>query len=75
MKIRFDPPEQRSPDRDQGLQVEYRQARRTAVRWRWYLVLFIVASPLVYFLLTLLQAVLFVEADGYIQLEQIEILN
>lgn len=73
MKIRFDPPEERLPDRDRGVKVDYGSARRTAVRWRWYLVLFIVASPLVYFLLTLLQSVVFIEADGYIQLEQIKV--
>ncbi|MDF1643189.1 MAG: HlyD family efflux transporter periplasmic adaptor subunit [Pseudomonadales bacterium] len=73
MKIKFDPPEQRTPDRDQGIKVQYHTARRITVRWRWYLILFIVASPLVYFLATILQTVFIVEADGYIQLDQIDI--
>lgn len=73
MKIRFDPPEHRSPDRDQGVKVLYSETRRAAAKWRWYLVLLIVASPLIYFLATILEAILVVEADGYIQLEQIEI--
>ena len=73
MKIKFDPPEQRAPDRDQGIKIKYSNARRAAVRWRWYLILFVVASPLIYFLVTVLQTIFVVQADGYIQLEKIDI--
>ncbi|MBV1913769.1 MAG: HlyD family efflux transporter periplasmic adaptor subunit [Pseudomonadales bacterium] len=73
MKIRFDPPEQQTPDRDQGMKVQYGETRRAIVRWRWYLILFIVSSPLIYFFVTIIQAVLLVEADGYIQLDQTDI--
>jgi len=70
MKIRFDPPERQDPSRDHGLRVEYGATKRTGWRWRWYLILLLVSSPLLYLLWTLLKDWIFVEAHGYITVPQ-----
>lgn len=48
MKIRFDSPKESRPTEDQGLRVLYAPGRRLAFRLRWYLILLLVASPLLW---------------------------
>lgn len=48
MKIRFDSPKESRPSEESGLQVRYAPGRRLAFRLRWYLILLLVASPLLW---------------------------
>jgi multidrug resistance efflux pump len=48
MKIRFDSPKESRPTEEQGLQVLYAPGKRLAFRLRWYLILLLVASPLLW---------------------------
>ena len=48
MKVRFASSKERSPDLEQGLKVLYGPSRRVAYRLRWYLILLLVASPLLW---------------------------
>ncbi len=48
MKVRFASSKERSPDLEQGLKVLYEPSRRVAYRLRWYLILLLVASPLLW---------------------------
>lgn len=48
MKIRFDSPKESHPTEEQGLQVLYAPGKRLAFRLRWYLILLLVASPLLW---------------------------
>jgi len=47
MKVRFTGEKELAPDRDNGLKVLYGPGKRVAYRLRWYLILLLVASPLV----------------------------
>lgn len=48
MKVRFDSPKETRPAEEQGLQVLYAPGKRMAFRLRWYLLLLLVASPLLW---------------------------
>jgi len=48
MKIRFDSPKEARPTEDGGLRVIYAPGKRMAFRLRWYLLMLLVASPLLW---------------------------
>lgn len=48
MKVRFDSPKETRPAEEQGLQVLYAPGKRMAFRLRWYLLLLLVTSPLLW---------------------------
>lgn len=48
MKVRFDSPKETRPAEERGLQVLYAPGKRMAFRLRWYLLLLLVASPLLW---------------------------
>jgi multidrug resistance efflux pump len=48
MKVQFDSKKELRPDEDNGLKVLYGPSKRMAYRFRWYLILALVLSPLVY---------------------------
>jgi hypothetical protein len=48
MKVRFSSTKELQPDHDNGLRVLYGPSKRAAYRLRWYLILAVVLSPLVY---------------------------
>lgn len=73
MKIRFDKPEAGDPLRDRGIKVSYAPAKRQLARWRWYLILLVVSSPLLYFVSKFAYSSVVVEAPGFISQEQISI--
>jgi multidrug efflux pump subunit AcrA (membrane-fusion protein) len=67
MKIRFT--SQRSaPDVDQGIRVSYPPAKRTAYRLRWYLILLVVSSPLIYMVWSFSADTWLIEAPGYLEM-------
>lgn len=73
MKINFDTSKQQDPQRDKGVRVSYAPAKRKVARFRWYLILFIVATPLLYFFAKMLYMVLVVSAPGFISFEKITV--
>ncbi len=73
MKVNFNTKRQKDPTRDKGLKVIYAPAKRRVPKWRWYLILLVVSSPLLYFLFKLILAQVVVTAQGVITLEKIAI--
>lgn len=73
MKVSFNTKRQKDPTREQGVKVTYAPAKRRAPKWRWYLILLIVSSPLLYFLFNLVFSQVVVTAQGLITLEKIMI--
>ena len=56
-----------------GMKVPYAPAKRHAAKLRWYIILLLVSSPLIYFLIKLGLAWVIVAAPGYITMDQVEI--
>jgi len=73
MKVRFNTKRQNDPTRDQGIKVPYAPAKRRVAQWRWYLILLVVSSPLLYFLFHLVFSQVIVSAQGLVTLEKIPI--
>ena len=72
MKFSFQKKE-KNPNIVQGIKVPYAPAKRQAAKWRWYLILLIVASPLLYFLFKLILSQVIVTAQGFISLEKVAV--
>ncbi len=73
MKVRFIEPERVDPNRDRGIKVPYAPAKRQQARWRWYLILLVVSSPLLYFTGKIVWSTVVVEAPAVISQEQITV--
>ncbi|WP_026287698.1 HlyD family secretion protein [Thioalkalivibrio sp. ALJ24] len=74
MKIRFDSSSRRQANQDSGLRVRYGPARRVAFRLRWYLILLLVASPVLYFLYALADDALSTEVPALVWYPQHQLL-
>ncbi|MDA8138749.1 MAG: HlyD family efflux transporter periplasmic adaptor subunit [Desulfobacteraceae bacterium] len=61
------------PNVVRGMKVPYAPAKRYTAQMRWYIILLLVTSPLLYFLFKLSMAWLIVSAPGFISLDQIEV--
>ncbi|MBN2514168.1 MAG: HlyD family efflux transporter periplasmic adaptor subunit, partial [Sedimentisphaerales bacterium] len=72
MKIQFSN-RQKDPSVQHGVKVPYAPAKRKFAQWRWYLILLIVSSPLLYFLFKMGLSFVIVTAQGYISLDKIEV--
>lgn len=68
MNIRFDSPKELNPTHDHGLKVLYAPGKRMAFRLRWYLILFLVASPLLWLLGKLLFSLVLIDAPAQLRL-------
>lgn len=66
MKIRFNQPEKKNPENEQGIRIRYDSAKRTGSAWRWYLILAVASLPLLYLAGLILREVLLTEIDGRI---------
>lgn len=73
MKISFDDTKKTNPTYDEGMKVTYAPAKRIISSWRWYLVVFITASPLVFFLGKILLSYLFNSAPGMVLIKKIDL--
>ncbi|MGH8462188.1 MAG: HlyD family secretion protein [Stenotrophobium sp.] len=73
MKVRFVEPERTDPNRDRGITVPYAPAKRHLARWRWYAILLVVSSPLLYFAGRLLLSSVLVEAPAVVSQDQITV--
>lgn len=74
MKIRFDKNDQRRAGTDGGVKVPYGPARRVAFRLRWYLILLLVASPVLYFLYSVINEQVSTEVPAMIWYPQHQLL-
>ena len=72
MKIRFTSPRS-APDVDHGIRVPYAPPKRQAFRLRWYLILLLVSSPLLYLGWQALLGLWRIEAPGYVERPTIEL--
>nr|WP_321501316.1 HlyD family efflux transporter periplasmic adaptor subunit [uncultured Dethiosulfovibrio sp.] len=50
MRVRYTSSESKDPLKDRGVKIPYAPAKRVFPKWRWYLVVLIVSSPLWFFL-------------------------
>jgi multidrug resistance efflux pump len=73
MKVRFDSNKELRPDQDNGLKVLYGPSKRVAYRLRWYLILALVLSPLVYVFGRITLDLLRVEVPAQLQVPSTEI--
>lgn len=73
MKVRFVKPERSDPTRDRGITVPYAPGKRHLARWRWYLILLVVSSPLLFFVARFAWSSVAVEAPGLIAQEQLTV--
>jgi multidrug resistance efflux pump len=73
MKVRFDSSKELRPDQDNGLKVLYGPSKRVAYRLRWYLILALVLSPLVYVFGRITLDLLRVEVPAQLQVPSTEI--
>lgn len=73
MKVRFSHPKEQKPTVDGGLKVVYAPGKRAAFQIRWYLILLLVASPLLWFIIKLFLGMLLVEAPARVAHPSLEI--
>ncbi len=72
MKVRFQH-QPGEPERDDGIKVAYAPAKRVFPRLRWYLILLLVSSPLIYFILHIALNNVLVKAQGSVSLPLVEV--
>ncbi|RTZ57965.1 MAG: hypothetical protein DSZ33_06840 [Gammaproteobacteria bacterium] len=72
MKIRFHN-QAKEAERDDGIKVAYAPAKRGFPKLRWYLILLVVSSPLIYFILHTAMNNVLVKAQGVVNLPLIEV--
>jgi multidrug resistance efflux pump len=73
MKIRFDSRKELNPTQEQGLSVLYAPSKRMAFRARWYLILLLVASPLIWLGGKLAYSMLMIDAPAQLRLPIYEV--
>ncbi len=73
MKIRFNQPEKKNPETEQGIRIPYDPAKRSGAAWRWYLILAVASLPLLYLAGLILRETLLTEIDGRIILPHITV--
>ncbi len=73
MKITFRSPKSSAPDREHGVRVPYAPAKRAAARWRWYIVVLLVSTPLLYLMAKIFYTTMVVTASGFITLEKVPV--
>ncbi|MFJ2362372.1 HlyD family secretion protein [Pseudomonas sp. NPDC087697] len=73
MKIRFDSRKELNPTQEHGLSVLYAPGKRMAFRMRWYLILLLVASPLLWLGGKLVYGMLMIDAPAQLRLPILEV--
>ena len=71
MKITFKTEKQKNPTKNDGFGILYAPAKRIAFQMRWYLLLTLILSPLVFFVWHMLNDKVLVTADGILTTEPI----
>jgi multidrug resistance efflux pump len=70
MKIRFSVPETSDPRREGGMQLPPQQAKRVPPRWRWIFIVLLALSPALCVAGVYLRGWLWIEAAGFVVLEE-----
>lgn len=73
MKVRFDSRKELNPTQEHGLNVLYAPGKRMAFRLRWYLILLLVASPLLWLSGKLVYSMLMIDAPAQLRLPILEV--
>ncbi len=73
MKVKFESAKRESPDVEKGLKVPYAPAKRAFPRWRWYLVVLLVSSPLFFFVVKLALGWLLASSPAMLSLEKVDL--
>lgn len=73
MKVTFRSSKSTEPDRERGVRVPYGPAKRAVARWRWYLVVVLVSTPLLYLMGQIFYTTVVVTASGFVTLEKVPI--
>ena len=73
MKVSFQAQKSKNFTREKGVQIPYAPGKRKVSQWRWYLILFVVSSPLIYFFSRIILSLTIVTASGYLSLEKVAI--
>ena len=71
MKVKFESARSKHPDVEKGVRVPYAPARRAFPRWRWYLVVLLVSSPLLFFLAKLALSFFLASSPAMLSLEKV----
>lgn len=70
MKVTFSPKKSKDPNREGDIKVEYAPARRAFPRWRWYFVVLLVSSPLLFFFFKVGLGFLWASSPGVVFMEK-----
>lgn len=73
MKVKFFSPKKQNPDEEGGLSVRYGPAKRAVPKWKWYALVFVISTPLLFLLWRVGAALFFVNAPGVVSLEKVSI--
>lgn len=73
MKIRFDKFEQQQADVDKGVRISYGGSKRYLASWRWYFILVIICSPLIFFLIKFATYFFLVQGTSYIEVHHVDV--
>lgn len=73
MQVRFVSTKERNPDKENGQQIIYGAAKRTGYQLRWYLILALVASPLAWLLIKMLNGALVLDTPAQVVLNTLEV--
>lgn len=66
MEVKFHLNKNNNPASENGMQVIYGQEKRGGYRFRWYLILLIILSPIIFMVYTFLKQYLFITAMGIV---------
>jgi len=73
MNVHFNSSKQRDPDQDNGQRVIYGRSKRMGYQLRWYLILALVGSPLIWLLARLLNGLVISDAPAQVALNTYEV--
>jgi multidrug resistance efflux pump len=73
MKINFSHPKHDLPENEHHMRVRYGEAKRKFPKFRWYIILLLVLSPLLYFLFDTFYQAINITAPGYIYYKKISV--
>lgn len=73
MKFSYKSNKQAEPEKTKHLQVSYAPSKRYFPRFRWYLILLLAASPLVYFIAQVLYGEIVISAPAYVIYDKITV--
>lgn len=73
MKIKFHLDKQKNPAQHGGVKINYGAGKRIAFRLRWYLILFLIISPVLIFVWYITKDKVIVESPGLLTTEPLKI--